>query len=173
MIFSRFARAFYLRTNDETATYFSKYLAEIAPRMVEMVRSDGGGEFLKGAFGALCTTEKIRQEFTTDDSPRYDGVAERQITTIEVTSLATWIQAAAKCLNDVFPHGESLWAEQAHWACHTLSRTAISANLILSPFMRCGLSLPQASLSQGKKAEQVAAESSKMPVPWSSPEPPP
>ena len=56
--FWRFTRVFFLRTKDETATYFSKYLAEIALRKVEVVRSDGGGEFSKGAFGALCTTEK-------------------------------------------------------------------------------------------------------------------
>ena len=60
--FSRFTGVFFLRTKDERATYFSKCLAEIAPRKVEVVRSDGGGEFSKGAFGALCTTEKIRQE---------------------------------------------------------------------------------------------------------------
>ena len=57
--FSRFTRVFFLRTKDETATYFSKYLAEIAPCKVKVMRSDGGGEFLKGAFGALCTIEKI------------------------------------------------------------------------------------------------------------------
>ena len=44
-VFLRFTRVFFLRTKDETATYFSKYLAEIAPRKVEVVRSDGGGEF--------------------------------------------------------------------------------------------------------------------------------
>ena len=75
--FSRFTRVFFLRTKDETATYFSKYLGEIAPSKVEVVRSDGGGEFSKGAFGALCTTEKIRQDFTAADSPQYNHVAER------------------------------------------------------------------------------------------------
>ena len=54
-----------------------------------MVRSDGGGEFSKGAFGALCTKEKIRQEFTTADSPQYNGVAERQIAIIEAAGLAS------------------------------------------------------------------------------------
>ena len=69
--FSRFtSRVFSLRTKDETATYFSKYLEEIAPRKGEVIRSDGGGEFWKGAFGALCTTEKIRQNFATADSPQ-------------------------------------------------------------------------------------------------------
>ena len=33
--FSRFTRVFFFRTKDETAMYFSKYLAEIAPRKVE------------------------------------------------------------------------------------------------------------------------------------------
>ena len=93
-----------------------------------MVRSDGGGEFSKGAFGALCTKEKIRQEFTTADSPQYNGVAERQIAIIEAAGLAARIQAAAKYPNEVFPRGESLWAEQAHWACHALNCTATSAN---------------------------------------------
>ena len=114
MIFRRFTRVFSLRTKDETATYFSKYLAEIAPRKVEVVRNDGGGEFTKGVFGALRTAEKIRQEFTTADSPQYDGVAERQIAIIEVAGHAGRIQAAAKYPSEVLPRGESLWAEQAH-----------------------------------------------------------
>ena len=88
--YSRFTRVFFLRTKDETAAYFSKYLAEIAPRKVE-VRSDGGGEFSKDAFGALCTTGKIRQEFTTVDSPQYNGVAERQIAITEAAALAARI----------------------------------------------------------------------------------
>ena len=56
--FSRFTGVFFLRTKDETATYFSKYLTEIAPRKVEVVRSDGGGEFSKGAFDPLYTQQR-------------------------------------------------------------------------------------------------------------------
>ena len=77
-----------------------------------MVRSDGGGEFSKGAFGVLCTTGKIKQEFTTVDSPQYNGVAERQIVIIEAAGLAARIQAAVKYPNEVFPRGESLWASK-------------------------------------------------------------
>ena len=106
--YSRFTRVIFFRTKDETAMYFSKYLAEIAPRKVEVVRSDGGGEFSKGAFGALCTTEKIRQEFTTANSPQHNGLAERQIAIIEKAGLAETVQAAAKYLNEDFPRGESL-----------------------------------------------------------------
>ena len=71
---------------------------------------------------------KIRQEFTTDDPPQYNGVAERQIAIIEAAGHAARIQAAAKCPNEVCPRGESLWAEQAHWDCHALNCTATSAN---------------------------------------------
>ena len=49
---SRFTRVFFLRTKDGTAMHFSKYLAAIAPCKVGVVRSNGGGEFSKGAFGA-------------------------------------------------------------------------------------------------------------------------
>ena len=75
--FSRFTRVFLLRTKDETVMYVSNYLAEIAPSKVNVVRSDGSGEFSKGSFGALCTTDKIKQDFTTADSSQYNRVAER------------------------------------------------------------------------------------------------
>ena len=84
--FSRFTRVFFLRPQNETAIYFSKYLAEIAPRKVEVVRRDGGGEFSECTFGYLCTSEKIRQSFTIADSLRYNGVAERQIAIIEAAA---------------------------------------------------------------------------------------
>ena len=141
-MFRRFPRVFSLRAKDETVTHFSKNLAEIAPRKVEVARSDGGGEFTKGAFGALRTAEKIRQEFTTTDSPQYNGVAERQNAIIEAAGLAGRIQAAAKYPNEVLPRGESLWAEQAHWACHALNCMASSANHGFKSPIRCGLVHP-------------------------------
>ena len=51
---------------------------------------------------------KIRQEFTTADPSQHNGVAERQIAITEAVGLAARIQAAAKCLNEVCPRGESL-----------------------------------------------------------------
>ena len=46
--FSRFTRVCFLHSKDEAAEYFSKYLAEFAPRKAEVVRSDVGGEFHEG-----------------------------------------------------------------------------------------------------------------------------
>ena len=72
--------------------------------------------------------QKIRQEFTAADSPQYNGVAERQTAILEAAGLAARIQVAAKYPNEVFPRGDSLWAEQAYWACHALNCMATSAN---------------------------------------------
>ena len=135
--FSRFTMVFFFRTED---------LAGIAPRKVEVVRSDGGGESSKGPFGALCTTEKIRQKLTKADSPQYNGVAERQIAIIEAAGLAARIQAAVKYPNEVCPHGESFWAEPTHWAFHALNCTATSANPgFKSPHEMWFCSLPSSS----------------------------
>ena len=57
-------------------------------------------------WGPLHNREN-QETFTTDDSPHYNGVAERQIAIIEVAGLAARIQAAAKYPNEVFPRGES------------------------------------------------------------------
>ena len=92
--FSWYTQVFFLRSKDEGAEYFSKYLAEIAPRKAEVARSDVGGEFHEAGFGSLRRREKIRQEFTASHSPEYDGVAERQIGIIESTGLAAKIQAS-------------------------------------------------------------------------------
>ena len=43
--FSRYTRVFFLQSKDEAAEYFSKSLAEMAPRIAEVLRSDVGGEF--------------------------------------------------------------------------------------------------------------------------------
>ena len=93
-----------------------------------MVRSDGGGVFSKGVFGALCTTEITSLEFMTADSSQYNDVAERQMAVIEAAGLAARIQPAAKYPNEIFLRGKRLWAEHVHWACHTLNCRATSAD---------------------------------------------
>ena len=119
---------FFLRNKDEAAEYFSTYLAEIAPRKAEVVRSDVGGEFYEGGFGSICQREKIRQEFTTSDTPEYNGVAERQIGIIESAGFAAKIQASVMYPSEDFPRGDNMWAEQAHWACEPINHTSTSAN---------------------------------------------
>ena len=135
--YSRFTKLYFLRTKDEAERFFARYIAEISPRKVEVVRSDDGGEFTEGEFGELCDREKIKQENTTADSPEFNGVVERALGITETAGLAARIQASELYPNDSVPSGGYLWAEQANWACHALNRTATSSNPKSSLHMRC------------------------------------
>ena len=104
------------------------YPTEIAPHKAEVVRSDVGGKFYEREFGYLCRREKIRQEFTTSDTPEYNDVAERQIGIIESASLAAKIQSSVMYPSEDSPRGDNIWAEQANWACDAINRTSTSAN---------------------------------------------
>ena len=67
--YSRFNKVHCLPSKDDTAECLMKYLVNIVPPNVEMVRSDERRGVLEGKFGALCTRETIRQELTIDDTP--------------------------------------------------------------------------------------------------------
>lgn len=46
-------------------------------------------EFNEGKIGKFYRERNIKQEFTTKDSPEYNGVAERGLAMIESTALVT------------------------------------------------------------------------------------
>ena len=51
--YSRFTnKVYFLRSKEDTVEFFKVYLVGIAPRKLEMVRSDGWG-----GVGALCSRE--------------------------------------------------------------------------------------------------------------------
>ena len=56
--FSRYARVYFLRSKDEAVRYFRKFIAEIHPRRIEKVRSDGGGEFLRESSNSYAIRRK-------------------------------------------------------------------------------------------------------------------
>ena len=62
------------------------------PSAVEVLRLDEGGE-LKGGFAKFCRRHNIHQEFTTADSAKLNGVAERHITIEESSGTAAQEQA--------------------------------------------------------------------------------
>ncbi|CAN0503690.1 unnamed protein product, partial [Discosporangium mesarthrocarpum] len=92
-------------------------------------RSDDGGEFLGGSFGALCRDFRVHQEHTCADTPQLNGVAERGLGLIDSAQLAGRLQAS-----ELFGHvvnissHEGLWAEASAWACAALNATATTAN---------------------------------------------
>ena len=71
---------------------------------------------------------RIKQEFTTPDTPQYNGVAERGLALIEMCQQAARIQAATLYPTGDVPKTESLWAEASSWACDAMKRAATSAN---------------------------------------------
>ena len=90
--FSRYAWVYFISHKSDAAEAFEKFLADLrvegVPSEVVVVRSDDGGEFNEGKFGKLCRERNIKQEFTTVDSPEYNGVAERGLAMIESAALA-------------------------------------------------------------------------------------
>ncbi|CAN0441695.1 unnamed protein product, partial [Discosporangium mesarthrocarpum] len=79
--YSRLSRVYPLKKKSEASEVFKGFLSEFHLTQItcaEMtVRSDDGGEFLGGSFGALCRDFRIRQEHTCADTPQLNGVAER------------------------------------------------------------------------------------------------
>ncbi|CAN0497359.1 unnamed protein product, partial [Discosporangium mesarthrocarpum] len=79
--YSRFSWVYPLKKKSEASEAFICFLSEFHPTQItcaEMtVRSDDGGEFLGGIFGALCRDFRIRQEHTCADTPQLNCVAER------------------------------------------------------------------------------------------------
>ena len=75
-----------MRSKEEVSRCFRQYLANYrftgVPCPVEAVRTDDAAEFNGGAFADLCRQRGIRQEFTFADSPRFNGVVEREIAMI-------------------------------------------------------------------------------------------
>ena len=121
-----------MRHKSDAAKTFKQFLSDTravgVPSQVVTVQSAGGGEFCGGEFGDLCRSRCIKQEFTTADSPHYNGVAERALGFIETVAMAGRTQARELFPGAQLPATESLWAETSHWACDPLNRTATSAN---------------------------------------------
>ena len=130
--FTRLNSDYFMGSKVEDTKYFMQYLAEYrftgVPSPVEVVRTDDAAEFKGGAFADLCRERRIRQEFTTADSPQLNGVAERGIALIESAGKAAAIQAGIMFPSMGVPSGDSLWAAQAYWACHALNSTTTTSN---------------------------------------------
>ena len=130
--FSRHAWMYFVSHKHDAASAFEKFLADLrvegTPSEVVIVRADDGGELMEGKFGKLCRERKIKQEFTTADSPEYNRVAERGLAMIESAALAPEIQASELFPGYSIPEGALLWAEAMNWACDAYNQTTTVAN---------------------------------------------
>ena len=117
-----------------------------------MVRSDEGGEF-KEDFAKISRRYNIRQEFTTPDSAKFDGVAEHHIAMVEPACIAAQVQAKSLFRGFRIPFGGRLWSARYFWAFYALNRTATGVNVgDTFPFeMRFG-TVPQSPIAFLKSA---------------------
>ena len=130
--FTWFNAVYFMRSKDEVSKYFRQYLADYrftgVPCPVETVRTDDAAKFKDEAFADLCRERGIKPEFTTADSPQFNGVAERAIAMTESAGKAAIIQAGLNFPGMGIPSGNSLWAAHAYRACHALNSTATTNN---------------------------------------------
>ena len=130
--FSRHAWMYFVSHKYDAASAFEKFLADLrvegTSSEVVIVGSDDGGKFIEGKFLKLCRERKMKHEFTTPDSPEYNGVPQRGLAMIESAALAARIQASEWFPGYSIPEGASLWAEATNWACDAYNRTARVAN---------------------------------------------
>ena len=90
-----------------------------------VIRLDDGGRFNGGKLGKLCREgNNKKQDFTTADSPEYNGVAERGLAMLISDALAARIQAPELFPGLSVPGGSLLWVEAMNWACDAYHRTA-------------------------------------------------
>ena len=130
--YSRYTWMYFISHKCDAADTFAKFSSDLRlegiPSKVVVIRSDDGGEFSEGKFGKLCRERNIKQEFTTADSPEYNGVAKRGLALIESAALAARIQASELFPGFNVPEGPSLWAEAINWACDAYNHAATVGN---------------------------------------------
>ena len=150
--FSRFTWTYFMRQKSDTVILFEQFLADehvagIPSAGEEVARSDEGGEF-KGDFAKPCRRHNIRQEFTTADSAKFNGVTERHIAImVESAGMAAQVQAKSLFRGLKIPPGSRSRSARNYWACYALKRTATSTSVgDESPFkMRFG-TVPQSPI---------------------------
>ena len=85
-----------MRQKSDTIALHEQFLADerVAGNSsaAEVVRSDEGGKF-KEYLAKLCRRHDIRQEFTTADSVKFNGLAVRHIAMVESAGMAAQVQA--------------------------------------------------------------------------------
>ena len=71
--FTRRAWMYFLSNKSDAGSAFRSFLASVRadgiPSLVDIVRSDNGGEFFGGEFASVCNELLIKQEFTPVFSP--------------------------------------------------------------------------------------------------------
>ena len=121
-----------MKNTNDAADAFQFFLADIrshgVPSVVECVRFDNGGEFSEGSFKLLGAERGIRHEFTTPDTPKFNGMVERGLGIVQEAAHAACLEAPRLFPDVQLPSTGRLWTEACFWACERLNRSATTAN---------------------------------------------
>ena len=114
---TRRAWMYFLINKSDAGSAFRSFPASVRadgiPSLVEIVRSDNGGEFIVREFASACHELLTKQEFTPAYIPQYNGAAERGLGLIKEAAMAAHIQAKVFFGHVQLPKTDKLWAEAA------------------------------------------------------------
>ncbi|CAN0527058.1 unnamed protein product, partial [Laminaria digitata] len=95
--YSRLGWPYFLKRKSDVPAAFAGFLADInatgVPSIVESVRSDNGTEFVTREFVEMLDRRGIRREYTPVNSPKDNGVVERQISLVLELAMASCLEA--------------------------------------------------------------------------------
>lgn len=116
--FSSYRFVFCISRKSEALDCFKRVVTEVnnkTGRLVQILRTDNGREYVNNAFRAYLLDRHIRHETTTPYTPQQNGVAERENRTI--------MEGVRSCLH----HSRlsfKFWAEAVSYIVYTLNRTS-------------------------------------------------
>ena len=123
--YSKFARLYFMKQKSEVFQKFQQFVTECSPRKINTLRSDNGLEYKSKEFQNFCTSNGIKQTFTSPHTPQQNGVSERYWRTI--LNMTRSILFAAK-LSDKF------WVRAADTACYIRNRSISRNNIQKTPY---------------------------------------
>ncbi|GAU15733.1 hypothetical protein TSUD_235460 [Trifolium subterraneum] len=125
--FSRKTWVYVLKEKSEAFETFKNFkaLVEIESGcVIQMLRTDRGGEFTSNVFNEFCKTKGIKRQLTTAYTPQQNGVSERKNRT-----LLNIVRSVLACRN--VP--KSFWPEALKWAAYVMNRSPTSSVRDMTP----------------------------------------
>ncbi|KAJ0880785.1 putative RNA-directed DNA polymerase [Helianthus annuus] len=112
------------KSQAESFKAFKKLVETETGKVIKVLRTDRGGEYLSDAFTKFCLEHGIKRQLTTRFTPQQNGVAERKNRTV-INMVVSML--AAKNMPRMF------WAEATMWSFYVLNRCPTKALTDVTP----------------------------------------
>lgn len=113
--FTHYVAAYFLVHKSEMLDKFKLYKNEVENQLgakIEMLRSDGGGEY-RNKFDEFCAEHGIKRQFTIPRTPQQNGVSERMGQTLLDMARCYLIESGLP---------KYFWADAIYTACHVRNK---------------------------------------------------